>query len=61
MCLLSGVMRVQVFFSLYFFRDKIDDTVFYEGRAFDELYHWHSLTPLSDDYDRTKNDIKGTY
>ncbi|KAM7443056.1 putative ATP-dependent RNA helicase ddx60 [Porites harrisoni] len=38
--------------------DDVDDTVFYEGRAFDELYHWHSLRPLSDDYDRTKSDIK---
>lgn len=55
-------MRVQVgFFFLVFFRDGVDDTVFYEGRAFDELYHWHSLRPLSDDYDRTKSDIKGTY
>ena len=55
-------MRVQVgIFFLVFFRDDVDDTVFYEGRAFDELYHWHSLRPLSDDYDRTKSDIKGTY
>ncbi|CAH3109024.1 unnamed protein product [Pocillopora meandrina] len=27
------------------------------GREFDERYHWHSLKPLSDDYDRTKKSI----
>ena len=24
------------------------------GREFDEIHHWHSLEPLSDDYERTK-------
>lgn len=43
----------------FFFRDEIDDIVFSDGRAFDEQYHWHSLKPLSDDYDRSKQDFKG--
>ena len=38
------------------FRDKDEDEVFNIGREFDELYHWHSLKPLSDDFDRTKAD-----
>lgn len=54
-------MVVKEYFPLVFFRDEIDDTIFYEGRAFDELYHWHSLKPLSDDCERTKNNIKGKY
>jgi len=38
--------------------DKDEDEVVncYIGREFDELYHWHSLKPLSDDFDRTKAD-----
>lgn len=28
------------------------------GKEFDERHHWHSLRPLSDDYDRTKQSIK---
>ncbi|XP_015748558.1 PREDICTED: probable ATP-dependent RNA helicase DDX60, partial [Acropora digitifera] len=36
--------------------DKDEDEVFNIGREFDELYHWHSLKPLSDDFDRTKAD-----
>lgn len=38
------------------FRDEDEDEVFHIGREFDELYHWHSLKPLSDDFDRTKAD-----
>ncbi|CAH3109016.1 unnamed protein product [Pocillopora meandrina] len=34
-----------------------DDEVPNVGREFDERYHWHSLKPLSDDYDRTKKSI----
>ncbi|XP_078360874.1 putative ATP-dependent RNA helicase DDX60 isoform X2 [Oculina patagonica] len=34
--------------------DESEDEVFNIGREFDERYHWHSLKPLSDDYDRTK-------
>jgi len=42
-------------FSVCFsFRDEDEDEVFNIGREFDELYHWHSLRPLSDDFDRTK-------
>ncbi|KAK2572326.1 putative ATP-dependent RNA helicase DDX60 [Acropora cervicornis] len=36
--------------------DEDEDEVFNIGREFDELYHWHSLRPLSDDFDRTKGD-----
>ncbi|CAH3109026.1 unnamed protein product [Pocillopora meandrina] len=34
-----------------------DDEIPNVGREFDERYHWHSLKPLSDDYDRTKKSI----
>lgn len=34
-----------------------DDEISNVGQEFDELYHWHSLKPLSDDYDRTKKSI----
>ncbi|CAH3109010.1 unnamed protein product [Pocillopora meandrina] len=34
-----------------------DDDIPNIGREFDERYHWHSLRPLSDDYDRTKKSI----
>ena len=45
-------------FVCFSFRDKDEDEVVncYIGREFDELYHWHSLKPLSDDFDRTKAD-----
>ncbi|KAJ7386938.1 putative ATP-dependent RNA helicase ddx60 [Desmophyllum pertusum] len=36
--------------------DENEDEVFNIGREFDEIYHWHSLKPLSDDHDRTKKD-----
>ena len=26
-----------------------------EGHDFEELYHWHMHKPLSDDYDRTRD------
>lgn len=45
--------------AFFFFRDEIDDIVFSDGRAFDEQYHWHLLKPLSDDYDRSKQDFRG--
>lgn len=38
------------------FRDEDGDEVFNVGREFDERYHWHSLRPPSDDFDRTKAD-----
>ena len=41
------------------FRDETEDKVFPIGKEFDELYHWHSLKPLSDDFDRTKQAFKG--
>ncbi|XP_027035542.1 probable ATP-dependent RNA helicase DDX60 [Pocillopora damicornis] len=34
--------------------DETEDEVLLIGKEFDEQYHWHSLRPLSDDYDRTK-------
>lgn len=41
------------------FRDETKDEVFPIGKEFDELYHWHSLKPLSDDFDRTKQAFEG--
>ena len=38
------------------FREEDEDEVFNVGREFDERYHWHSLRPLSDDFERTKAD-----
>ena len=40
-------------------RETSDDEIPNVGREFDERYHWHSLMPLSDDYDRTKKSITG--
>ena len=40
-------------------RETSDDEIPSVGREFDERYHWHSLRPLSDDYDRTKKSIIG--
>ena len=40
-------------------REMSDDDIPNVGREFDERYHWHSLKPLSDDYDRTKKSITG--
>ena len=42
-----------------FCRETSDDDITNVGREFDERYHWHSLRPLSDDYDRTKKSITG--
>ena len=42
-----------------FCRETSDDDIPHVGREFDERYHWHSLRPLSDDYDRTKKSITG--
>ena len=50
---ISSCGKFSVCFS---FRDEDEDEVFNIGREFDELYHWHSLRPLSDDFDRTKAD-----
>ena len=41
------------------FRDETEDEVLLIGKEFDEQYHWHSLRPLSDDYDRTKQTFTG--
>ena len=40
-------------------REMSDGDIPNVGREFDERYHWHSLKPLSDDYDRTKKSITG--
>ena len=40
-------------------REMSDDEIPNVGREFDERYHWHSLKPLFDDYDRTKKSITG--
>ena len=40
-------------------REMSDDEIPNVGREFDERYHWHSLKPLSDDYDRTKKSLTG--
>ncbi|XP_055970196.1 probable ATP-dependent RNA helicase DDX60 isoform X2 [Sorex fumeus] len=38
-------------------RDDPIVTSLVKQKEFDELLHWHSLRPLSDDYDRTKSSI----
>ena len=40
-------------------REMSDDEIPNVGREFDERHHWHSLKPLSDDYDRTKKSLTG--
>ena len=47
---------------LYFFSSHSDDpivTSLVKQKEFDELVHWHSHKPLSDDYDRTKGHFDG--
>ena len=45
---------------IFSFREESgEEELFNIGREFDERYHWHSLKPLSDDYDRTKETITG--
>lgn len=48
-------------FLFCFFIERDDDVeeIFEIGREFDERYHWHTLKPLTDDYDRTKQNITG--
>ena len=40
-------------------REMSEDEIPNVGREFDERHHWHSLKPLSDDYDRTKKSLTG--
>lgn len=42
-------------------RDDSQDETFNIGREFDERYHWHSLRPLNDDYERTRETFTGTH
>jgi len=45
-----------------FFLSHSDDpivTSLVKQKEFDELVHWHSHRPLSDDYDRTKCQFNG--
>lgn len=49
---------------LYFFSSHSDDpivTSLVKQKEFDELVHWHSHRPLSDDYDRTKGQFDGEF
>ena len=41
------------------FRGETEDEVLMIGKEFDEQYHWHSLRPLTDDFDRTKQSFAG--
>ena len=53
-------ISARMFVFCVFFRDESpEEEVFNAGREFDELYHWHSLRLLSDDYDRVKKTITG--
>lgn len=48
--------------STFFFLSYSDDpivTSLVKHKEFDELVHWHSHRPLSDDYDRTKATFDG--
>ncbi|PFX17719.1 putative ATP-dependent RNA helicase DDX60 [Stylophora pistillata] len=38
--------------------DEAENEVFNSGKEFDELYHWHTLKPLTDDFERTKQQFK---
>ena len=49
-----AIAMESLFMCCSFCRDENEDEVFNIGREFDEIYHWHSLKPLSDDHDRTK-------
>lgn len=47
---------------LYFFLSPSDNPIvssLVKHKEFDELVHWHSHRPLSDDYDRTKANFNG--
>lgn len=47
---------------MYFFFSHRDDpivTSLVKHKAFDELVHWHSHRPLSDDYDKSKCHFNG--
>ncbi|XP_044173202.1 probable ATP-dependent RNA helicase DDX60 isoform X1 [Acropora millepora] len=50
----AGDMRTQI--NAMAGDEDEDEPVFNIGREFDEVYHWHSLRPLSDDFDRTTAD-----
>ena len=41
------------------FRGETEDEVLMIGKEFVEQYHWHSLRPLTDDLDRTKQSFAG--
>ncbi|XP_030048082.1 putative ATP-dependent RNA helicase DDX60 [Microcaecilia unicolor] len=44
---------------LFLSRDHSAITSVVQQKEYDELLHWHSGKPLSDDYDRTKGDFDG--
>ena len=65
-CLFFVCLLVCLFWGYYLMlglfmhrREMSDDEIPNVGREFDERYHWHSLKPLSDDYDRTKKSFTG--
>ena len=65
-CLFFVCLLVCLFWGYYLMlgllmhrREMSDDEIPDVGREFDERYHWHSLKPLSDDYDRTKKYFTG--
>ena len=65
-CLFFVCLLVCLFWGYYLMlglfmhrREMSDDETPNVGREFDERYHWHSLKPLSDDYDRTKKSLTG--
>ena len=42
-----------------YLRDEAVNEIFNSGKEFDERYHWHALKPLTDDFERTKQQFKG--
>ncbi|XP_022803055.1 probable ATP-dependent RNA helicase DDX60 [Stylophora pistillata] len=38
--------------------DEAVNEIFNSGKEFDERYHWHALKPLTDDFERTKQQFK---
>ena len=56
-CNLIYFISFNLFYNCYSDDETMAEVV--SGREFDEIHHWHSLKPISDDYERTK--AEGVY
>lgn len=53
-------LNTDSWYGIFSFRfESGEENLLNNGREFDERYHWHSLKPLSDDYDKAKKLITG--